>query len=404
MIHVNDLRGAAMAQPLLAATAWVGHGPVVATPIRHKPLFLKERMDVRVLSGSTVGLDDEELIGGSYSAGLPPEETDELLLGDPLAFDASVPTPRPTPEMWLRRRYWVPKPGERLGPQLPGEHIKVTGLSLTKIKERKAAQLRGNTAALRARLSGIGVPKAATTRMVQQPWMRAALQPVPWWNGSCVAVRQFDSLQEVLMHNRSVKAVLLRHAQLILTRDMDLGARIQALSNATGLSPLQVAMSQPGLLSLEHSRINARLRALQAELGGVELQPLLLRAPRLISRSPEHVRIALADLDALTAPTGLSARQLVQAQPSLLMCRSASESVAPKLDRLRQLTTEAEWAQLVGKGGGTLPRLLTCSIGRMDRLQRVPKPLPEGRARSVASILVMSERKFEQWLEKRQAG
>jgi hypothetical protein len=282
--------------------------------------------------------------------------------------------------------------------------INVTGPSLSDIKERKASQLRENTAALRARLSAVGIGKSATTQMVQQQWMSAALQPIPGSDGACIAVRQFDSLQEVLVHKAAVKSVLLRHAQLLLSREMDLGARIRALSNATGLSPLRIALSQPGLLSLDHSRIDARVRALQSELSGVELRPLLFRAPRLISRSPEHVRTTLADLDALAGPAGLCARQLVQAQPSLLMYRSASASVAPKLDRLRQLTTDAEWAQLVGKGGGSLPRILTSSLGRIDRLLRVPRPPPDGRSRSVTTILQMSDRKFEEWMDKWHAG
>jgi len=300
-------------------------------------------MDVRFLTGSTLGTINEELVGGPYEDLVPTEPSDEVPVGDPLLYDASIPTPSPTPEMWLRRRYWVPRPNEKLTPQKPGgELIHVKGLSLTEMRERKSAQLRENTLALRARLTAVGITKAVTTRIVQKQWMLAALQPLPGMDGACIAVRQFDSLQEVLVHKPAVKSVVLHHAQLLLSREMNLSARIRTLSNATGLSPLRIALCEPGLLSLDHSRIDARVRALESELSGVEVGPLLLRAPRLISRSPEHVRTTLADLDALAVHTGMSALRLVQAQPSLLMYRSASASVAPKLDRLRQLTTEAE--------------------------------------------------------------
>ena len=52
---------------------------------------------------------------------------------------------------------------------------------------------------------------------------------------------------------------------------------------------------------------------------------------------------------------------------------SPAAALAPKLSRLRALTTEAEWAQLAAGGGtGTLARTLTCSLERIGRLSEVP--------------------------------
>ena len=139
------------------------------------------------------------------------------------------------------------------------------------------------------------------------------------------------------------------------------------------------------------------MAALQTELGGLDIGPLLRRAPRLISRSPEHVRCAMAELRALTDTVGVSAEALVETQPSLLLYSSVGGAVGPKLAALRALTSEEEWEKLAG--ARSLSRILTCSLERIE--QRLSRRPAQGARTGVAWRILTTEAKFDEWLRAR---
>ncbi|EOD27503.1 hypothetical protein EMIHUDRAFT_443168 [Emiliania huxleyi CCMP1516] len=146
---------------------------------------------------------------------------------------------------------------------------------------------------------------------------------------------------------------------------MDLAARVEALQAATDLPALRLVSHEPGMLSLDHTHVAARCAALSAALGGgVEVGLVLRRAPRLLSRSPARVQRTLAALRDLLEPLGLDALQLVRHQPTLLLLTSPAAALAPKLSRLRALTTEAEWAQLAATRAARRVPSLSCSSCR----------------------------------------
>jgi len=182
---------------------------------------------------------------------------------------------------------------------------------------------------------------------------------------------------------------------------MALYSRVQALCNATGLSAKQLILREPGLLSLEHTRVATRMEALRSALGGLEVGPLLRRAPRLLSRSPDHIRNAMGELNVVSQNLSVNASTLVNMQPTLLLYSSISESIAPKLERVRILTTEEEWERLALRGG-SLARIMTASLHRIERLSRVPGSV-DGGGRPVTRILQMSDKMFEAWLAAQRA-
>ena len=72
---------------------------------------------------------------------------------------------------------------------------------------------------------------------------------------------------------------------------------------------------------------------------------------------------------------------------------SPAAALAPKLSRLRALTTEAEWAQLAAGGGtGTLARTLTCSLERIGRLSEVLPRAMRAKSRRTSANLGESRR------------
>ena len=97
----------------------------------------------------------------------------------------------------------------------------------------------------------------------------------------------------------------------------------------------------------------------------------------------------------------VNASTLVNMQPTLLLYSSISESIAPKLERVRILTTEEEWERLALRGG-SLARIMTASLHRIERLSRVPGSV-DGGGRPVTRILQMSDKMFEAWLAAQRA-
>jgi len=240
---------------MLLGTAWLGPSRLTARSIRSAPLV--GRLDFPAVD------EGYELIGGTLLTAPPAdrEEEEEELVGEPRAATDTRPTPRPSLRQWLGRRYWVLKPGEKKPepPTKPAPLITIIGRSVAQLREQRAAQIRANTAAIRGRLTAVGYTTAAATKLLKTPWMRSALHPLPGRDGACVALLQYNHLHSALKTKAATKAALRRNAQLLLVRECDLGARLATLCNATGLSAQQLVLSQPGLLSLEHTRVAQRV-------------------------------------------------------------------------------------------------------------------------------------------------
>ena len=169
------------------------------------------RLDHPTVGGADYG---DEILGKALfncAAAAPPADgEEEELVGEPRAATDTRPTPRPSSRQWLGRRKWVPKPGERkpqpAWPMDEAQVITITGLSIAHMRERRAAQIRANTVAMRERLTAVGYTKPAATEMLNTLWMRSSLQPLPGRDGACTALLQvamkqpFSTLITSLLH------------------------------------------------------------------------------------------------------------------------------------------------------------------------------------------------------------
>ena len=84
------------------------------------------------------------------------------------------------------------------------------------------------------------------------------------------------------------------------------------------------------------------------------------------------------------------ASDVVQRQPTLLL--ASRPKLAAKLDLLRELCSDAEWAALVR--GASLGRALTASVNVIERLRHAPQPA-DGGARGVVKLLLMSQAEYD---------
>ena len=309
--------------------------------------FLVPRSRLALAAAPADDAEGERLFGADGA--LPVGEAlddGELPVGEAVAADDSRRSPRPTRRMWLGRRLWVPKPGElQMSRDDQTELIVVNGVSPKELRARRAAQQRANAATLRERLCSLGVAGASVTRLLATPAVLAATAPSAD-GGTCLALRQLETLLH-LLPEEGVAGVLRRHGRLLLSREMDLAARVEALQAATDLPALRLVSHEPGMLSLDHTHVAARCAALSAALGGgVEVGLVLRRAPRLLSRSPARVQRTLAALRDLLEPLGLDALQLARLEAEYL---PTPPHISPDLPRSPQISPdlvrlEAEYA------------------------------------------------------------
>ena len=172
--------------------------------------------------------------------------------------------------------------------------------------------------------------------------------------------------------------------------------KLRALADVTGLPAERAAAFAPSLLLLNHSALSARFDALAEALPReIDARALLSRAPRLLAASPPALAASLAELD-VALPPELPAALLIKRQPSLL-ASNMSRSVVPKLRRLRELTTDGEWAELCARRNATLARALTSSMAVIERLEVLGDADAGGRGvAAVCALLRMSSAKFDE--------
>ena len=198
--------------------------------------------------------------------------------------------------------------------------------------------------------------------------------------------------------------VMKRAPEFVLRNDLThtLKSKIEILTQSTGLSTERLLTVAPTLLTLSHESVEERVNALCRELGITErhvLESMLRRSPILLSRSLEHVKRTFSDLKTVL-PAQVDARKVICSQPTLLHCSDVFRTVQPKLNLLRELTSEEEWEVLVNNGGsGVLARALTLSFNMIERLRYLPPP-SSGRPRPVATALRLNRQDYIIWAQK----
>ena len=160
---------------------------------------------------------------------------------------------------------------------------------------------------------------------------------------------------------------LLEHASL----DETLPAKLSTIATVTNLPAERAVYAAPALLMLDATQLAARRQRLADGLppemmaDPAVLDGMLRRAPRLLLKKPEAVVKAFDELTALL-PDECNAVKLIAAQPTLLA--RDRDKLKAKLNRLRELCTDAEWANLCVSA--SLGRALTAGDAVVERLAR----------------------------------
>ena len=339
---------------------------------------------VRVSCASEAVEDDDALIGSQTI--VRSADHDDQLIGESIPANALPPRVSDIHLAERRMREWDGRQGVPYAspPPLPPLEPK-EGLSITETREALLGAASALAAENRASLLGAGVGSRKADALLRK---YPELKTIP----SDVLAHRVTLLRELLGSRDAAVAVISNAPYLLSQSDLSrtLPVRLSTLYKLTGLSTIQLTRAAPGLLYLDAQDMPERYQRLRSALPeSFELQEALRRAPLLLTRRPETVASRLAAVESALAPNGKCAARLVQLQPTL-HANSAKGTLEPKLRRLRDLCSDAEWQLLTTSKLAALARALTCSAGVIERLAEVP-PYDSGRPRPFFRIIQASK-------------
>jgi hypothetical protein len=273
--------------------------------------------------------------------------------------------------------------------QLRGEFPETTIISLKEQQQRREAEEAAALSETEELLRTVGLKAKAVKRLLRAH-PRIAKLPVEQLREHLAYIREVfprgDAAASVVTGAQS----LLGHAQLQET----LPLKLATIERETGLDATQVALLAPSLLNLNEGSMHARCERLQESLHELQLdadglRSLLRRAPRLLHYKPESVRASFDEL-CRQLPADADAADVARRQPTLL--GGNLEILCPKLDLLRELCSDAEWADLVRSS--SFARALTASTAVIERLRTLPAR-PDGSPRAIITTLLMTKGRWE---------
>lgn len=341
---------------------------------------------------------EEEWIGTS-KAGTAPATEEEWLGAPPPGREAVPPAVPPAVPLarWSRRviatrenraRRKLVRQQRRRMEDVVSEPVSMR--SADELRRSRSTELARERSQRDRQLVAAGLPRARLEAVYRTvPRLRALPRDV--------LRERLNALKDALPR-AAARSVVAGAPQLLLhDTPTTIRPKLRALADATGLPAERAAAFAPSLLLLNHSALGARFDALAEALmpRGIDARALLSRAPRLLAASPPALAASLAELD-VALPPELPAALLVQRQPSLL-ASNMSRTVVPKLRRLQELTTDAEWAELCARRNATLARALTSSMAVIERLEVLRDADAGGRGvAAVCALLKMSSAKFDE--------
>ena len=273
--------------------------------------------------------------------------------------------------------------------QLRGEFPKTTIISLKEQQQRREAEEAAALAETEELLRTVGLKANAAKRLLRAH-PRIAKLPVEQLREHLAYIREVfprgDAAASVVTGAQS----LLGHAQLQET----LPLKLATIERETGLDATQVALLAPSLLNLNEGSIHTRCERLleslhELQLDAEGLRSVLRRAPRLLHYKSETVRASFDEL-CRQLPADADAADVARRQPTLL--GGNLEILCPKLDLLRELCSDAEWADLVRSS--SFARALTASTAVIERLRTLPAR-PDGSPRAIITTLLMTKGRWE---------
>ncbi|KAL3917324.1 MAG: hypothetical protein SGPRY_006450 [Prymnesium sp.] len=186
----------------------------------------------------------------------------------------------------------------------------------------------------------------------------------------------------------------------MIDAEASLGTKLEALESSLGCDPLALVARSPQVLSLSAAHISERVEALRSISS--DFDAVIVAFPQVLNHNPDSLLHKIEELDA-ALPDYVDAVDLIKVNPKLLGY-NVSNTLLPKLKRLRELCSEAEWQRLTEGSLYTLGSALCRSSEVIERLSmQLPETAIREKGRPIPFMLCMSKRDFPLWVKSKNA-